>query len=308
MSANQTIPPLYPREYDLNYRLLAQQTESITSPFVNWTSFEGRSEDIQLVGQADFQSITARARETVITETPFSKRRLSKSPYDKADLFDEFDDAFLGKLSGYKSKLQVAHVAGWNRLQDVVAIASALGNAQVPTVDAFGVDSVTLQALPTAQKVLINYVETGSAANSSLTIGKIRRAKEILDDSDADDTLGRVMLITANELQALLRFTEVTNSDYANVKALVDGKVDTFLGFKFKRVSSTKVLPAASGVRNLPAWIEGAISMSKTGPRSSMAIRYDRSEALQVRHSGLVGGVREQDNMVVQIAVDSTIV
>ena len=41
------------------------------------------------------------------------------------------------------------------------------------------------------------------------------------------------MLIHASGLAALLDDTKIASSDYAAVKALVQGQIDTFLGFKF---------------------------------------------------------------------------
>ena len=41
------------------------------------------------------------------------------------------------------------------------------------------------------------------------------------------------MLIHANGLSALLDETELTSSDFATVKSLSTGEIDTFLGFKF---------------------------------------------------------------------------
>ena len=41
------------------------------------------------------------------------------------------------------------------------------------------------------------------------------------------------MVIHANNLSALLGETEVTSSDFASVKALVNGEINTFLGFNF---------------------------------------------------------------------------
>ena len=41
------------------------------------------------------------------------------------------------------------------------------------------------------------------------------------------------MVIHANGLAALLDETELTSSDFATVKALSTGEIDTFLGFKF---------------------------------------------------------------------------
>ena len=45
--------------------------------------------------------------------------------------------------------------------------------------------------------------------------------------------MDRHMIIHSNGLQALLAETAVTSSDFNTVKALVNGELDTFLGFKF---------------------------------------------------------------------------
>lgn len=42
----------------------------------------------------------------------------------------------------------------------------------------------------------------------------------------------------------------MTSSDYNTVKALVNGEIDTFLGFKFK--TSNRLLTDASGYLRLP--------------------------------------------------------
>lgn len=48
----------------------------------------------------------------------------------------------------------------------------------------------------------------------------------------------------------LLRETEVSSYDFNNVKALVEGKIDTFMGFKFIR---TQRLPKQKR-ESVPAW------------------------------------------------------
>ena len=306
MSANTYIPAHYPLEYDTNWEQLVQQSDSRLSEFVTMSPFEGKSKDFNQIGAVDWQAILGRARETVITDTPLGKRRLTQGAYDKADLFDEWDEAFLGQISLPKSEVMVAHLNGWNRLIDAIIIAAALGDAVVPSVTSLGIETTTSTALPAAQKVAIDYVETGAAANSSLTIGKLRQAKFILDDGDVEDSEDRVLAITAKELQSLLRSIEINSFDYNNVKALVEGKVDTFMGFRFKRVSKL-VMPAVAGVRYLPGWVRSGVKLATTGARAHMDVRVDKSHALQLRHTGLVGGVRMEEAKVIQIAVDSTL-
>jgi hypothetical protein len=68
--------------------------------------------------------------------------------------------------------------------------------------------------------------------DSNLNIEKLREAKKIMDQKNVPSE-GRTMLIHANSLSALLGETEVTSADFASVKALVTGDVNTFMGFNF---------------------------------------------------------------------------
>jgi hypothetical protein len=307
MSANTYIPAHYPIEYATNWEALVQQSESRLSEYVTKDTVNGKSKDFNQIGKADWQAILGRARETVITETPMGKRRLTQGGYDKADLFDEWDETFLGAVSLPRSEVMLAHLKGWHRLMDLIIITGALGDAVVPGISALGIETTTTASLGAGQKVAIDFVESGVAANSGLTIAKLRQAKFILDNNDVDDDEPRVIAHTAKELQQLLRTTEITNSDYnAEVKALHDGKVDTFLGFKFKRVSSS-ILAAVGGVRKLPVWVKSGVKLSDTGAKAYMDVRSDKSHALQIRHSGLIGAVRMEEEKVVEIAIDSTL-
>jgi hypothetical protein len=69
----------------------------------------------------------------------------------------------------------------------------------------------------------------GGAA-SGLNMAKIRRAKKILDDR-AVPTTDRTFVHSAAGLEALLGITEVTSSDYNSIKALVQGEINTWVGF-----------------------------------------------------------------------------
>jgi hypothetical protein len=92
-------------------------------------------------------------------------------------------------------------------------------------------DQVVLDALAAASSPGAVGNDIGGT-DSNLNIEKLREAKKIMDQKNVPSE-GRTMLIHANSLSALLGETEVTSADFASVKALVTGDVDTFMGFKF---------------------------------------------------------------------------
>jgi hypothetical protein len=69
-------------------------------------------------------------------------------------------------------------------------------------------------------------------AGTNLNLAKLLAAKKALDAKNVPQE-GRCMVIHANGLSALLDETELTSSDFATVKSLSRGELDTFLGFRF---------------------------------------------------------------------------
>jgi hypothetical protein len=65
-----------------------------------------------------------------------------------------------------------------------------------------------------------------------LNVAKLRAAKRLLDKNNVPAD-GRHIIIHANGLDSLLGETAVTSSDFNTVKALVQGEINTFLGFMF---------------------------------------------------------------------------
>ena len=75
-------------------------------------------------------------------------------------------------------------------------------------------------------------VPTAVGATTGLNVDKLRRAKRLLDQKGVPSE-DRFFLHSAIALEQLLGETEATSADYNTVRALVNGQVDSFLGFKF---------------------------------------------------------------------------
>jgi hypothetical protein len=107
-------------------------------------------------------------------------------------------------------------------------------------------------ALPNSQ--IIN-------TTGGLTIAKLRAASLLLDESEVDAEEGaneRYWIGAAADKDSLLATTEVTSTDYNTVKALVDGKVDTYMGFKFVWFASKHIARTSTNRRRNIAYIKRA--------------------------------------------------
>jgi len=90
-------------------------------------------------------------------------------------------------------------------------------------------DQVVLDALAAASAPSTVGNDVGGT-DSNLNVAKMRAAKKALDANNVPAE-GRILVIHANSLDSLLGETEVTSSDFNTVKALVQGDINTFLGF-----------------------------------------------------------------------------
>ena len=105
-------------------------------------------------------------------------------------------------------------------------LVQVVGNAIGRRMDQLVIDALNAASSPSTVDTNVG----GTATN--LNLAKLLAAKKALDAKNvpADN---RCMVIHANGLAALLGETELTSSDFATVKALSMGQIDTFLGFRF---------------------------------------------------------------------------
>jgi len=108
------------------------------------------------------------------------------------------------------------------RQELVQVVASAMGRRQ---------DQIILDAL-TASSTSLTVSNDIGGTDSNLNVAKLREAKRLLDKNNVPPE-GRHIIIHGNGLASLLSETSVTSSDFNSVKALVQGDINSFLGFTF---------------------------------------------------------------------------
>jgi len=92
-------------------------------------------------------------------------------------------------------------------------------------------DQLLLDGLAAASSTL-TVATTIGGAGTDMNVAKVRRAKRLLDDQGVPME-DRTIVVSAQGLEAMLGTTEATSADFNTVKALVNGEMDTFIGFKW---------------------------------------------------------------------------
>ncbi len=250
------------------------------------------------IGPTEAVDVISRHADTPLVETRFDRRAVTLVSADWGDLVDRADQVKMLNDPTSSYAMNAAYALG--RKKDQRILSAALGKAQS------GKKGEKIINFDPNQRIAANYQETSASANTGLTIDKLRMAREMLDDADVDDMEEQFVILSAKQMSNLLRTTEITSSDYNTVRALVNGNVDSFLGFKFIRVSST-LLPKKDNIRSVLVWAKSGILMATSGDiTSTISIRNDKRGATQVYASLDVGATRLDERKVIEVLCDET--
>lgn len=280
-------------QYNANIQLLSQQPHSRLEGCVRRETQQGEFQFFDQIGAVEMTELTGRHVDTALSNTPHARRRVGLTPFTFADMIDWKDRAQL--LTDPQSPYAVNAVMSAGRKKDQIILAAALGDAYTDKTGS------TTVALPASQQIAVDFDGGAGGTPLGLTVLKLRRAKMILDQNEAG-ALGnnkRFLACTAEQIDNLLGTTEVTSSDYNNVKALVNGDVDTFMGFKFIRL---ELVANTTTTRHCVAWIENGILMS-TAEEIDVKVdrRPDKNYGVQVYVKQMLGATRMEEAKVVQI-------
>ncbi len=297
MSVLSQIPDFYRTEFDTNWEHEVQQMRSRLKDYATVASVSGKEKKFNVFGKQSMQRKTTRGGATRHTDVVLDDYWIRPQVYELSNTFDEYDEEFLGDIVLPKSETIQSHVAAYRRTCDEV-IVSALGGTRYS-----GENGTEANEFPEENEIGVDYVHTGSEANSGLTLAKLIKAKSILGKAEAlepGDPL--VFVYTQQQLDDLLfNVSEVKSSDYNQVKALYDGEVEYFMGFHFVRLES---LPLVTGVRKCFAYVKSGVKFADSGRKSHLDILPSESHSLQVRTTASLGASRTQDEKVVAVYCD----
>ena len=283
------ISTAFVQQYSTNVGLLLQQRGSKLRDAVTVGSYTGKAaKAVEQIGSETAQARTSRHSDTPLISTPHDARWVFPTDYEWADLIDDQDK--LRMLIDPTSPYAINGAYALGRAMDNLIISAALGTAKT------GENGTTNTSFATAtQQITVGGTPTG------LTVAKLRAAKKILLANEVDVEMDPLFIaVTAKQLDDLLGTTEVTSSDYNTVKALVQGQVDTFMGFKFIHTELLGV--DGSDDRRVIAWAKSGLHLGMWNDiNSKIDIRADKSYATQVYVKGTFGATRTEEKKVVEI-------
>ena len=279
------ITTAFVNQFSANVQMLSQQMGSLLRNAVDTESVNGEKAFFDQVGQAAAVLRTSRHQDTPIVETPHTRRMVTMSDYEYADLIDDSDKVRL--LVDPTSTYSRAAAAAMGRAMDDVIISAALGTSQT------GKDGSTSTVLPAGQKI--------AHGSAGLTIAKLVSAKELLDAASVDPSIQRHIIVSPKQISDLLNNTTVTSADFNTVKALSQGEISTFVGFNF--ITSNRLTTDTNSNRQVIAFAQDGLKLAVgKEPAARIDERADKSYSTQVYYCQTIGSTRMEESKVVEIA------
>jgi len=233
-------------------------------------------------------SATARIPQTDVTplNVTYSQVTASMSDYNAAEYSDIFHQAKVN----------------FDERQELVQVVSkAIGRR----MDQLIIDGLDAASSPST--VAKTVVTSGSAAASNLNVGKLIAAKKALDAKNVpfDD---RHIVVHANNLSGLLGDERAISGDFATVKALFSGEINTFLGFRFYILGDRDEggLPLSTNDRTCYAFHRASIGMAVNMAQKTEINYVPEKTSFLVNSMFSAGAVAIDDEGIVKITCDES--
>jgi hypothetical protein len=143
---------------------------------------------------------------------------------------------------------------------------------------------------------------TVGGAGTNMNIEKLRAAAKALNEKNVPME-GRHLLMHSSQLDALLGETEITSSDFASVKALVRGEINSFMGFNIITMGDRDEggVPKPS-TRTCFAWHQDSMGYAESMSQKSEVNYIPEKTSFLVSSMFSAGAVAIDDEGIVKIS------
>lgn len=296
-----TIETAFQNSYHNEFEIKFQQKGSRLRNLVTVRPQQSKRDFHDRIGTVVFREKVTRHAQTIWDEVEHTRVSVSMRDYNHAIPFDS-EDKLRMNLNDPRQAYAETQAMGLGRKLDKVIIDAATGTTYT------GEDGTTAETYSAATYgVAVNAVAPGQiAADSNLTIEKLIQARSKLYTAEAVmDGEPLAFVLCQNQLDSLLRIAEIQDLDTNEIRALVRGQIDTYMGFTFVRVASELLAKDANNVRTCLAFPRSAIIVGMGDERQTKIDQLPEHNYMwQVWTQGTFGAARTWREKVVSVACD----
>lgn len=292
MSVN--LPTHYVQQYSTNIALLLQQKGSKLRNAVSSGSYVGKqASPVDQFGSIEMQAVASRFAPMGRVDVATDRRWVFPSDFDLPQLIDSFDKLRL--ITDPTSAYVMNAVMAAGRQMDKLICTAFTGTAK--TGEAGG----TSTSFTSGNEVDVDV----GGANSKLNVAKIKAVKELMMANHIDFDMEEAYIgITAADHASLLNEVQVISSDFnGGGMVLQQGKIDSFLGFKFIHCELIETQLAGTHEVTLPVWVKSGMHLGLWNDiENSVSQRNDlQGEPWQLYTKMTAGATRLEEDRVYAI-------
>jgi len=272
------ITSTFQHSYHKAFQALAQQMKSRLRDAVTNYPTQGEAIDVPQIASTAAQEVSASNQSTSAISMTTKNRRIAIRRFNHPMLVDRFDQQ--RTIIDLKSPYVRNGVMSLNRSIDDLIISAATGWA---LTGKYGTSSTAFDATMTV------------TLSAGWSVERILETKRLLDAEENDEQIDRYLVISSLGLKQLLGQTQVTSSDYAAVKALVNGELSYFAGFNFIRSERMTISQGLAWAKDAMGLAVGEDIYTEVGPRR------DLNNSDQIYLEFMLGASRLREKGVVKI-------
>ena len=250
MSIN-IVPEHAALKFSSTVELLLQQKGSKLGMAVTHGTHVGEgASPVDQIEATEAEDVTTRFSDMPRIDAALTRRWVYPTDSHHPQMIDTFDK--LRIITDLQGPYVRSAVNAMGRKQDRRIINAFLGTAKT------GKQGGTSTVFTAANEVDVAV----GGANSRLNVEKLISVRELMEANEVDfDNEEAFIAIPAKDHGALLRQVQIINKDYNDTLVLKDGKVDSFLGFKFIHIQMIETLLAGTNEVTLPVWVKSGMHL-----------------------------------------------
>lgn len=280
------------QQFNGNVLRLAQQETSRLIGAVRRETLVGKYGHFDRLASTAAELITSVHADTPVIEQTHSRRRVILNDYVHSSLIDDVDKL---RMIVDPSSIYVRNAAAaMGRVLDDIIIDAADGSA------------TSVDSSDSSSTVAITHTvdEDFNTSNSDIIMEKVVEAKRILMSNEVDPSEELFFVLDSKALHNLLKETEVSSADYNTVRALSNGMINTFMGFRFiqsERINNSTVTSETLFKNCLAFSREGLLCAMGKELTTRVDERADKNFSTQVYTRLSAGSVRMDESRVVVV-------
>lgn len=175
---------------------------------------------------------TDRHGDTPYGEYEATRRKVVPVTWEKATIIDPKDVARM--TINPQDPVVQSHSMSFSRKKDKIIYAAMLGTAyqgkEGTTAVTFASESIGINGdgtVTTLGTAAINGTEV------PMTLSKMLTMMTIFNEEDVDPDIAKHWAVSPNDIKHMLNLTEVASADYNTIRAIQQGRVESYMGFNF---------------------------------------------------------------------------